>query len=196
MILLAALSWWPCQVYAAKNILVYGDSLSAGYRIAVEQSWPFLLQQELAARHPDYRVVNVSISGETAGGGLARSAAVLQQHRPALVIVELGANDGLRGLGVAQIEDTLAKLIVAIQQSGASVLLAGMKLPPNYGEAYTAQFEQVYQRLSRKYRIVLLPFLLEGVSPEQFQADNLHPLASAQPQIMRNVIKKLKPLLR
>jgi len=196
IILLVAALWLPCSAYAAKNILVFGDSLSAGYGIAVEESWVSLLQQELARSHSEYRMVNASISGETALGGRQRIAGALQQHRPAVVILELGANDGLRGFSTADIEDNLGRLIENIQQAHAKVLLVGMKLPPNYGKPYVTQFEKIYPKLAKKYRIRLLPFLLEGVAPQQFQADNLHPAKEAQPLLMRNVLKELKPLLR
>jgi len=196
IILLVAALWLPFSAYAAKNILVFGDSLAAGYGIAVAESWVSLLQQELARTHPEYRVINASISGETTQGGRQRIARVLQQHRPAVVIVELGANDGLRGFSTADIETNLGGIIQNIQQARAKVLLVGMKLPPNYGESYITQFEKVYSRLAEKYRIRLLPFLLEGVAAEQFQADNLHPAPDAQPLLMRNVLKELRPLLR
>lgn len=182
--------------HAAKNILVFGDSLSAGYGIAVEQSWVNLLQQELQRSRARFNVVNASISGETALGGRQRIAKALQQHRPAIVILELGANDGLRGFSTADIESNLGDLIEDMLQARAKVLLVGMKLPPNYGEPYITQFQNVFPRLAEKHRVKLLPFLLDGVAPEQFQADNLHPTADAQPQIMRNVMKELKPLLR
>jgi len=196
IVLLVAALWLPCSVYAEKNILVFGDSLSAGYGIAVAESWPNLLQQELERTHPEYRVINASISGETALGGRQRIAGALQQHHPAVVILELGANDGLRGFSAAGLEASLGAIIENIQQTRARVLLVGMKLPPNYGELYVTQFERVYPRLAEKYRIRLLPFLLEGVAAGQFQADNLHPGKEAQPQLMRNVLKELRPLLR
>jgi len=196
IILLVAALWLPCPVYAAKNILVFGDSLSAGYGIAVAESWVSLLQHELARSHPGYRVVNASISGETAQGGRQRIAGALRQHRPAAVIVELGANDGLRGFNVAGIEADLSRIIEDARAARARVLLVGMRLPPNYGETYTLQFEKMYRKLAEKHRIGLLPFLLESVAPEQFQADNLHPTKEAQPLLMRNVLKELKPLLR
>ncbi|MDD5384910.1 MAG: arylesterase [Gallionella sp.] len=188
--------WLPFPAYAAKNILVFSDSLSAGYGIAVAESWPSLLQQELARSHPEYRVVNASISGETAQGGRQRIAEALRQHRPAVVIVELGANDGLRGYSVADIETNLGRIIEDARNARARVLLVGMRLPPNYGEPYVAQFGKMYPKLAKKYRVRLLPFLLEGVAPQQFQADNLHPTKEAQPLLMRNVLKELKPLLR
>ena len=196
IILLVAALWLPLSVHAAKNILVFGDSLSAGYGIAVAESWVSLLQQELARSHPEYRVVNASISGETAQGGRQRITGALQQYRPAVVILALGANDGLRGFNVAGIEANLGKIIEDARDARAKVLLVGMKLPPNYGEAYVTQFEKMYQKLAKKYQIRLLPFLLEGVAPQQFQADNLHPAKDAQSLLMRNVLKELRPLLR
>lgn len=185
-----------CPAHAANTILVFGDSLSAGYGIATEQSWPSLLQKELQHKGREYRVVNASISGETTSGGRQRIAGILQQHRPEIMILELGANDGLRGLGITTIETNLNEIIKAARQSRASVLLVGMKLPPNYGETYIAQFEKIYPRLAKQHRIRLLPFLLEGVSAQQFQPDNLHPTAEAQPLLMRSVLKELTPLLR
>lgn len=196
IILLVAALWLPLPVHAAKNILVFGDSLSAGYGIAVAESWPALLQHELARSHPEYRVANVSISGETTQGGRQRIAGALREYRPAVVVVALGANDGLRGYRVADIEANLSRIIEDARATGAKVLLAGMKLPPNYGAAYTMQFEQMYLKLAKKYRVRLLPFLLEGVAPEQFLPDNLHPAKEAQPQLMRSILKELKPLLR
>jgi len=196
IILLVAALWLPLPAHAAKNILVFGDSLSAGYGIAVAKSWPALLQQELARSHPDYRVVNASISGETTQGGQQRIAGALREHRPAVVIVELGANDGLRGYRVADIESNLGKIITSARDVRARVLLVGMRLPPNYGEPYVTQFAKMYPGLAKKYRTRLLPFLFEGIAPEQFQADNLHPTKEAQPQLMRSVLRELKPLLR
>lgn len=195
IILLATVLWLPFNVHAEKNILVFGDSLSAGYGIAVEESWVSLLQQELARSHPGYRVINASISGETTLGGRQRIAGVLELHRPVLVILALGANDGLRGSSVAGIKTNLGMIIEAVRQTRAQVLLAGMKLPPNYGASYVTQFENMYPALAKKYRIRLLPFLLDGVAPQQFQSDNLHPDAMAQPRIMRNILDSLKPLL-
>ncbi len=175
---------------------MFGDSLSAGYGIAVAESWPVLLQDELARSHPEYRVVNASISGETTQGGRQRIAGALKEHRPAVVIVELGANDGLRGYRVTDIEANLGRIIKEAGNARAKVLLVGMRLPPNYGEPYVTQFGKVYPKLAKRYRVRLLPFLFEGIAPEQFQADNLHPAKEAQPQLMRNVLKELGPLLR
>ncbi len=175
---------------------MFGDSLSAGYGLALDKSWVHLLQQELQHTRPEYRVVNASISGETTAGGKQRIAKALKQFRPGIVIVELGANDGLRGTPISDMEANLDYIIERSRRSGAKVLLLGMKLPPNYGPGYTAQFADAYPRLAKKFRIPLLPFLLEGVNADQFQADNLHPVAEAQPHIMLNVLRELKPLLR
>jgi acyl-CoA thioesterase-1 len=196
IILLFVALWLPYTAYAAKTILVFGDSLSAGYGIAAEKSWPSLLRQELRHSHPSFDVINASISGETTLGGRERIAGALKQHRPAIVIVELGANDGLRGYRTADMEANLDEIIMQIKRSRAKVLLVGMKLPPNYGKPYVTEFENVFARLARKHRVALLPFLLDGVAPEQFQPDNFHPTANAQPRIMRNVMQKLAPMLR
>ncbi len=195
VILLVSALWLPCTAYAAKNILVFGDSLSAGYGIAAEKSWVHLMQLELEHTHPGFDIVNASISGETAFGGLQRIDKALQQHRPAIVIVELGANDGLRGYKTADIEANLGEIVKQAKRSRAKVLLIGMKLPPNYGKPYITEFENIYSRLASKHHVGLLPFLLEGVAPEEFQADNLHPTAQGQPRIMQNVMQKLEPLL-
>ena len=181
---------------AAKNILVFGDSLSAGYGIARDDSWANLLQQELKNSHPQFEVVNASISGETTSGGLRRIGKALQQHKPAIVVIELGANDGLRGGSLSEMEKNLDKMINQAQKANAKVLLLGIRLPPNYGQSYTRQFRALFPKLAKKHNVALLPFMLAGVPPEQFQADNLHPAAAAQPLIMRNILHKLTPLLR
>lgn len=179
-----------------RNILIFGDSLSAGYGLDISESWPSLLQQELDRSRPGFKILNASISGETSLGGRQRFAKLLEQYHPAIVIVELGANDGLRGFSTADIEDNLSQILTQTNQARAKTLLIGMKLPPNYGEPYITQFQSMFPRLAAKHSVSLLPFLLEGVSAEQFQADNLHPSASSQAQIMRNVFQALKPLLR
>jgi acyl-CoA thioesterase I len=185
-----------CTAQAANNILVFGDSLSAGYGIARDASWVNLLQHELKKDHLRFEVVNASISGETTAGGLRRIGMALRQHHPAIVIVELGANDGLRGATVAETERNLNMIIEQIKQTNAKVLLLGMRLPPNYGSDYTRQFHAIFPKLAKRHGVTLLPFLLDGIPPEQFQADNLHPTAEAQPLIMHNVMKLLMPLLR
>ena len=179
----------------AETILVFGDSLSAAYGIPREAGWVNLLQQELQRSHPRYQVVNASISGETTSGGRQRIAAALRQHRPGIVILELGANDGLRGTPIAEIEANLAALIQQAHKAHARVLLLGMQLPPNYGGDYTAGFKAMYAKLAQRYHVALVPFFMEGVTPEQFQADNLHPVAQAQPHILHTIWQELKPLL-
>lgn len=181
---------------AAKNILVFGDSLSAGYGITQDASWVSLLQKELRQSRPQFEVINASISGETASGGLRRIGKALQRHQPEVVIIELGANDGLRGSAITETEKNLSRIIRQSRDSGARVLLLGIQLPPNYGLDYTRQFRAIYPRLAKRHNIALVPFMLEGVAPEQFLPDNLHPNAAAQPQVMRNVLPSLLPLLR
>ncbi|MDP1636039.1 MAG: arylesterase [Gallionellaceae bacterium] len=181
---------------AAKNILVFGDSLSAGYGIAREDSWANLLQHELKDSHPQYEVVNASVSGETSAGGLRRIAKALQLHQPRIVIIELGANDGLRGTPISETEKNLGFIIMQSQKAGAKVLLVGIQLPPNYGPDYTSKFRAMFPGLAKRHKTELLPFMLDGIPPEHFQADNLHPTAAAQPLIMRKVLDALRPLLR
>lgn len=182
---------------AARNLLVMGDSLSAGYGIRPEQAWPSLLQQRLGEQRLDYSVVNLSISGETTAGGRSRLADALRRHQPAIVILALGANDGLRGLPVTQMRANLEAMTEAAQKSGARVLIAGMRLPPNYGP-YAQQFFATFGDIAKSRRTALLPFLLEPVAarPELFQADQLHPTAAAQPLLLEPVWTALQPLLK
>ena len=195
MLLIAALAL-SNSTQAAKNILVFGDSLSAGYGIARDDSWVNLLQQQLKKSHPQYEAVNASISGETTSGGLRRIGKALQQHQPEIVIVELGANDGLRGTAAAETEKNLNRIIDQIKETKAKVLLLGIQLPPNYGLIYTRQFRALYPKLAKRHNVALVPFMLEGIPPEQFQADNLHPNAAGQSAILHNVLPSLLPLLR
>jgi acyl-CoA thioesterase-1 len=183
---------------AASTILVVGDSISAGYGLAQGQSWPALLEKRLREQRLDYSVANASISGDTTAGGRSRIGAALDQSKPAIVVIALGGNDGLRGLTVAQMRDNLGAMIEAAQARKARVVLAGMKLPPNYGADYTRAFEQSYAELARRHKAALVPFLLEGVAEkrELFQPDNIHPTAAAQPLILDNVWKALRPLLK
>ncbi|MDD5057511.1 MAG: arylesterase [Sideroxydans sp.] len=187
---------FSCSAQAANTILIFGDSLSAGYGIARDDSWANLLQQKLKKSHPQFELVNASISGETTSGGLRRIGKALQEHHPAVVILELGANDGLRGGSVTETGKNLQQIIQRIQKTNAKVLLLGIQLPPNYGLDYTKQFRALYPKLAKNYQVALLPFMLQGIPPEQFQADNLHPNAAAQPLIMHNVLQSLLPLLR
>ncbi len=195
LVLFGACCLLPTVGSAQPTILVFGDSLSAAYGIPREAGWVSLLQQQLQHSHPRYQVVNASISGETTTGGRQRIAAALLQHRPDIVILELGANDGLRGTPIADTEANLADLIQKSRQAHAKVLLLGMQLPPNYGVDYTARFKNMYPKLAQRYHVALLPFMLEGIAPEQFQADNLHPVAQAQPLILHRILLKLEPLL-
>ncbi len=192
-------AWLPALAAAtAPVILVMGDSLSAGHGIDARQSWVSLLQLRLQREAFPHRVVNASISGETTAGGLSRLKPALARHRPAIVVIELGANDGLRGLPLTQMRDNLQKMIDAARQDGARVLLIGMRLPPNYGPRYTRAFQDVYLKLAKQNGIALVPFLLAGVSEkrEWMQADNLHPRAEAQPGLLENVWPALLPLLK
>ncbi len=184
-------------VLAAKTILVIGDSLSAGYGIRPEQAWPALLGQRLAEKRLDYSVANLSISGETTAGGRARLGPALQQHKPAIVVIALGANDGLRGLPLKQMRDNLNSMVDSARASGAKIMLAGMRLPPNYGP-YASEFHASFADIARQKKTVLLDFLLDPIAarPDYFQADNLHPVASAQPLILDHVWPVLAPLLK
>ena len=182
---------------AEQRILVYGDSLSAGFGIAVSQSWPALLGQRLKSLGSTTTVTNASISGETTAGGSSRFAAALAQFKPTIVILALGANDGLRGLPVAAMKGNLAAMVMQAKRSHARVLLVGMRLPPNYGPQYTQDFDAAFRDLAKREKIALLPFLLEPVALDQnaFQPDGLHPTAAAQPKILDHVWNALKPLL-
>lgn len=177
-------------------ILVMGDSLSAAYNLPASTGWVSLLEERLKSQ-TNWQVVNASISGETTSGGLTRLPGLLRQHQPDLVLLELGANDGLRGLPPKLISNNLEKMLTLSQESGAKVMLIGILLPPNYGPAYLAQFEQTYPNLAKKHQLPLVPFLLEGVAdkPSLMQADGLHPTAEAQPIILETVWLELKALL-
>ncbi len=186
---------------AAPTILVFGDSLSAAYGISVESGWVALLARRLQpgpqSGQPAYRVVNASVSGETSAGGLTRLPKLLAAHRPHLTILELGANDGLRGLSLAQTARNLETMIGLAQKQGGKVLLVGMRLPPNYGAAYTGKFQALFTDIARKKKVHLVPFLLDGIGaqPGRFQADGLHPTAQAQPILLDNVWRELRPML-
>ena len=178
-------------------ILVLGDSVSAGYGLRGDQGWAILLQQKLKAQGYGYQVINASVSGETTAGGLARLPRALAEHRPAVVIIELGGNDGLRALPVAQMRANLMRMVSLSQQAKASVLLVGMRMPPNYGARYTAQFHQVYEDVAQYFRIPLVPFLLEGVATNEalMQADGIHPNAAGQPRLLETVWPTLVRML-
>ena len=183
---------------AGKTILVMGDSLSAGFGLARNESWPALLGQRLQDTGSAYTVANASISGETTAGGRTRLDGALQQFKPNVVILALGANDGLRGLPVKQMRENLESMTQLARKAGARVLIAGMKLPPNYGATYTRDFEAAFAAVATQQHAALLPFLLEPIAAERsaFQNDGLHPVAAAQPRILEHVWAALKPLLR
>ena len=180
------------------TVLVMGDSLSAAYGLASSQGWVALLGERLAREAPGWRVVNASISGETSAGGAARVVREVALHRPAVVIIELGANDALRGLPLRQMRINLARMIGAAQGVDAQVLLVGMRIPPNFGRPYTQEFEHSFSQLAQRFNSPLLPFLLEPIALDRaaYQADNLHPVASAQPRLRDHVWSALGPLLK
>lgn len=174
-----------------------GDSLSAEYGLRRGSGWVELLSRRLAGRRPAWRVVNASISGETTAGGRTRIAALLERHRPAIVVIELGGNDALRGLDLGATEANLAAMTQAARQAGARALLLGMQVPPNYGRAYTDAFAALFRNVAQREKASLLPFFLDGVAdrPELFQADRIHPNESAQQRMLDNVWPALRPLL-
>ena len=185
---------------STQTILVFGDSLSVSYGVPQGQGWVALLETKLAQKQSSkitYKVVNASISGETTSGGLARFSAALATHKPNIVILELGANDGLRGLPIADMQSNLSQMITQAKTAKAKVLLIGMKIPPNYGLKYNKAFTQMYVNISKQYQVALVPFLLEGVAekPELIQADGLHPIAVAQPKLLENVWSTLEKML-
>lgn len=185
-------------VHAAGGVIVVlGDSLSSAYGFDVASGWVQLLQERLDDDRSGYRVVNASISGDTTNGGVARLPAELRKHTPGIVVVELGGNDGLRGLPLEVTRENLERIVVESQKAGARVLLVGMRLPPNYGPAYTKAFHRIYQDLGDKYNVARVPFLLDGVGgvDEMMQSDGIHPRAEAQPRMLDNVWPHLKPLL-
>jgi acyl-CoA thioesterase I len=181
----------------APTILVLGDSLSAGYGINAKQGWVDLLGQRLASEGYGYRVINASVSGETTQGGLARLPRALGTHKPAIVIVELGGNDGLRGLPLATSRANLARIIELSRAAQARVLLVGMIIPPNYGPRYGDEFREMFSSLAGKYSVAFVPFFLDQVAlnPRLMQSDGIHPNAAAQPKMLENLWPKLKPLL-
>jgi len=197
-LLLAGLLLLGPAALAARTILVFGDSLSAGYGIRQDASWPALLARRLQEKKLDYSVVNASISGETSAGGRARIGAALNRYSPQVVIVALGANDGLRGLPPKLMAANLQAMIDASRQAGARILLVGMRMPPNYGPDYTASFENAFKDLARNNKIRLVPFMMEGFADKRhfFQQDGIHPVADAQPIILDTIWRELAPLLR
>jgi len=190
----AGSSGWASE--REKTILVFGDSLSAAYGLRAGEGWVTLLEKRLAGK--GYRVVNASVSGETTSGGRARLPRALEQHRPDVVVLELGGNDGLRGLPVATAEANLADMIRQVRATRARLLLLGIRIPPNYGPAYTRQLDEMYARLAQRNDVPFVPFFLDGVALDDrlMQADGVHPNAAGQPRLLDNVWKGLAPLLQ
>jgi len=187
-----------CQAMAKDaTIVIVGDSLSAGYGMELSESWPSLLQQRLNQHGHAYRVFNSSISGETTQGGLTRLPRLLDEYQPEIVLLELGGNDGLRGLPLDVTRKNLSAMIEQSLDAGAAVILAEMRIPPNYGRTYTEKFNGTYMEVAEQYGIVLLPFLLQEIAlePGMMQDDGIHPTAAAQPLIMEQVWTALEPLL-
>ena len=182
---------------AGQTIVVVGDSLSSGYGLTAEQSWVAQLSTRLQSEGYGYDVVNASIAGDTSAGGRARLPRLLAQHAPAIVVIELGGNDGLRGQPVDKLRENLAAMIEMSQERDAKVLLAGIQIPPNYGQAYTRALSAVYPELAERFDVALVPFLMEGVAlqPGRMQQDNIHPNASGQEVMLENVWEVLTPLL-
>lgn len=185
------------QAALADTVLIVGDSISAAFGLDTRQGWVALLEKRLLEQGYEHRVVNASISGDTSAGGAARLPALLAEHRPELVIIELGGNDGLRGQPPAQLQQNLAAMIDDSRASGAEVLLLGMRLPPNYGVRYTGAFAQVFITLAEERKVPLVPFFLQGVGgvPGMMQGDGIHPAAEAQPVLLENVWPALQSLL-
>ncbi len=181
----------------APALLVVGDSISAGYGLPAGAGWVDLLAARIEAERYPVRVVNASITGDTTAGGRARLPALLARHKPSTVVIELGANDGLRGGNLQAARTNLDAMVVAIQHSGAKVLIVGMKLPPNYGPAYTREFAAMFAEVASARKVALVPYLFEGIGErnELFQPDRIHPTATAQPRLLDNVWPALKPLL-
>ncbi len=197
VLLVLIVAWCPAKA-ETPVILVFGDSISAGYGLErVDQGWVALLQTRLQGQEYGYRVVNASVSGETTAGGLARLPRALSLHHPAIVILELGGNDGLRALPIAHMRANLARMVDLSAAAGAKVLLLGIRIPPNYGPEYTEQFRLCYGDLARDRKLPLVPFLLKDIAlePPLMQADGLHPNALGQPKLLDNVWPTLLPLL-
>lgn len=195
--LMAALALVSGAANAAPSVLVLGDSLSAEYGLSRGSGWVALLAGRVKQERPQYSVVNASISGETTSGGRTRLPALLDEHRPAVVVIELGANDGLRGLPLAVMRDNLRAMVEASRAAGARVLLIGIRIPPNYGRDYAEAFFDSFARVAKDTGVALVPFLMEGFADrlDFFQADRIHPSEQAQPKMLDNVWPHLKPLL-
>lgn len=183
---------------SAQNILLVGDSISAAFGLEIEQGWVTLLEQRLAEENYPHEVINASVSGDTTAGGLARLPALLEQVKPALVVIELGGNDGLRALPVANMQQNLSAMVTLAKNAGADVILLGMRIPPNYGPRYSDAFEQVFTEVADEHDVALVPFLLEGVGGVEglMQGDGVHPTAAAQTILLDNAWPSIRQWLR
>ncbi|MCL6270318.1 arylesterase [Sansalvadorimonas sp. 2012CJ34-2] len=190
---LFALNAWSAQ----KTLLVFGDSLSAAYGIDINKGWVSLLQDKLKQSYPNWQVINLSISGETTAGGLSRFPDALEKHNPDMILLELGANDGLRGTPIKSMRTNLEQMLTQASKEKIPVMLFEMHIPPNYGGAYTRMFNQTFHKLADRKGVTLLPFFLEGVAgnDQLNQVDGIHPKAEAQPKVFQNIWPRLKPLL-
>lgn len=188
----------PSAYCASKTLLVLGDSLSAEYGLARGTGWVALLQARLQQKNYKLNIVNASISGETSSGGKTRLPALLAKHQPEYLIIELGGNDGLRGLPIKSFQNNLQSMVKQAQQAGAKVLLLGMQIPPNYGREYANAFSNSYQTIAKTNQTMLVPFMLEGIAdkPELFQADRIHPLAKSHPAILDNLWPQIELMLK
>lgn len=199
-VLILLLTAFTIRAETAKKIIVLGDSLSAAYGIEPQQGWVNILAAQLAQSNPDYQVINASISGDTTDSGLNRLPSVINNSQPniSIIVIALGANDGLRGLHPDSIKSNLGNMITLCQQNDIRVLLVGMYMPPNYGESYTSAIQKVYQDLTIEYKVRQIPFMLANVAtnPNLMQSDGLHPTADAQGAIFRNIWRGLRPMLR
>lgn len=195
---LALVSLVATSAQAAQTIVIFGDSLSAAYGLQQSEGWVTLLENKLKQQNLDYKVTNASISGETTSGGLSRFKTMLTSQKPNIVVIELGANDGLRGLSVSEMQSNLNSMITQAKAAKATVVLLGMKIPPNYGIKYTQQFSETYTNLAQKHGLILVPFFLDGVAgdPNMILDDGLHPKASAQAKLLGNVWPQLKKTLK
>lgn len=182
---------------AARTLLVVGDSLSAAYGVDLQAGWVALLAKRLELEKFDYQVVNASISGDTTANGLTRLPKLLAAHKPAVIIIELGGNDGLRGLSLEQMKHNITAMVTEAKSGNSRVLIVGMRLPPNYGKSYTERFRRIYQEIASEQHVALTPFLLEGIATHRrlMQPDGIHANAEAQPKMLENVWRSLRPLL-
>ncbi|HLX24693.1 MAG TPA: arylesterase [Usitatibacter sp.] len=195
---LAVLAAAPHAAAADRTVMVFGDSLSAAYNLSAEQGWVHIVGDRITQAKLPWVVVNASVSGETTAGGVRRLVEDLKRHKPAVVVIELGANDALRGQPIAGMRSNLEEMIRLARQARAEPVLVGLMIPPNYGIDYSAQFHAMYAGIAAKLKTPLVPFLLDGIAdkPELFQADGLHPIASAEPRVADNVWATLEPVLR